>query len=253
MALDYIIMVGVWCVYGGAVLALLGALVLFRPLPMPGLPARRRGALLAAVGFALSGIGFVLPAPDRRAADRRSQLDEFVPVFQFNEVHRIHVDAPPDRVFASIKAVTAPEILLLRTLTWLRRFGRPGPESILNAPERLPILDVATKTGFLPLAEAPNREILVGTVVMAPRGLGGERTPEWFKALAAPGVAKAAMSFFVEPDGSGGAWVTTETRVAATDAGARRRFAVYWRVIYPGSAIIRRMWLRAVKRRAETG
>ncbi len=37
----------------------------------------------------------------------------------------------------------------------------------------------------------------------------------------------------------------------ATDAQARRRFACYWRVIYPGSALIRRMWLRAVKKRAE--
>ena len=28
----------------------------------------------------------------------------------------------------------------------------------------------------------------------------------------------------------------------------RRRFAGYWRVIYPGSALIRRMWLRAIIR-----
>jgi len=26
---------------------------------------------------------------------------------------------------------------------------------------------------------------------------------------------------------------------------------LYWRVIYPGSALIRRMWLRAIKKRAE--
>ena len=29
------------------------------------------------------------------------------------------------------------------------------------------------------------------------------------------------------------------------------RFALYWRVIYPGSALIRRMWLRALRLRAE--
>ncbi len=45
--------------------------------------------------------------------------------------------------------------------------------------------------------------------------------------------------------------LTTETRVFATDSRARRRFAVYWRVIYPGSALIRRSWLDAIKRRAE--
>jgi hypothetical protein len=30
-----------------------------------------------------------------------------------------------------------------------------------------------------------------------------------------------------------------------------RRFAIYWRRIHPGSDIIRRMWLRAIKLRAE--
>ncbi|HXT21641.1 MAG TPA: hypothetical protein VN923_12895, partial [Thermoanaerobaculia bacterium] len=54
-------------------------------------------------------------------------------------------------------------------------------------------------------------------------------------------------------DDEGGGWtrVTTETRVFATDDHARRRFAAYWRTIYPGSALIRRMWLRAIRARAE--
>jgi hypothetical protein len=39
--------------------------------------------------------------------------------------------------------VTADEIALFRTLTWLRRFGRPGPESMLNPPPHVPVLDVA--------------------------------------------------------------------------------------------------------------
>jgi hypothetical protein len=37
--------------------------------------------------------------------------------------------------------------------------------------------------------------------------------------------------------------------VFASDASARRRFAIYWRLIYPGSALIRRMWLRAIEKR----
>ena len=44
--------------------------------------------------------------------------------------------------------------------------------------------------------------------------------------------------------------LSTATRVFANSAAARRRFARYWRIIYPGSALIRRMWLRAVERRA---
>jgi hypothetical protein len=58
------------------------------------------------------------------------------------------------------------------------------------------------------------------------------------------------MNFRLEDEGET-CLVSTETRVQTTDASSRRRFAMYWFVIYPGSALIRRMWLRAIKRRAE--
>ena len=51
-------------------------------------------------------------------------------------------------------------------------------------------------------------------------------------------------------DAAGGTRLTTETRVFAPDRSVRRRFALYWTAIRPGSGMIRRMWLRAVKRRA---
>ena len=60
------------------------------------------------------------------------------------------------------------------------------------------------------------------------------------------------MNFQLTESGTGSCEVTTETRVHTTDASAGRRFARYWRVIYPGSALIRRMWLRAVRDRAES-
>jgi len=70
------------------------------------------------------------------------------------------------------------------------------------------------------------------------------------RALDDPGYAKATMNFLITESESG-CVVTTETRVHATDARSRRRFGMYWLAIYPGSALIRRMWLRAIKRRAE--
>lgn len=47
--------------------------------------------------------------------------------------------------------------------------------------------------------------------------------------------------------------VRHETRVYAPDPSARKKFAAYWRIIYPGAALIRRTWLRSIKRRAENG
>jgi hypothetical protein len=45
--------------------------------------------------------------------------------------------------------------------------------------------------------------------------------------------------------------VSTETRVWATDERTARTFALYWWTIRLGSGLIRRMWLRAIRRRAE--
>ena len=59
------------------------------------------------------------------------------------------------------------------------------------------------------------------------------------------------MNFRIEDVDASHCSLTTETRVYAAGPRALRGFATYWRMIYPGSAIIRRMWLRAIKRRAE--
>ncbi|MFZ2084346.1 MAG: hypothetical protein WAU92_07615 [Candidatus Sulfotelmatobacter sp.] len=181
-----------------------------------------------------------------------TQLDEFVPVYQFREYHSTRVQAPAERVYRGVKLVTADDIFLFRTLAWIRRFGRSGPNSILNPPRDKPILDVATEASFLLLADRPNREIVVGTVVIAPRGwkLDERPTPEEFNVLQHPGFALAAMNFFIHDAGPGTCALSTETRVYATDAKARWRFGAYWWLIYPGSALIRRMWLRAIGRRA---
>jgi hypothetical protein len=177
-------------------------------------------------------------------------LDEFVPVWQFRERHTRRIGASPARVYEAIKNIRANEILFFKTLTWIRRGGRRTSESILNAGDSAPLLDVATKSGFIYLAEDSPREIVVGTVIIAPPGVDCAPTPQMFKTTLAPGFALAAMNFLVTPDAQNGSVVSTETRVFASSAGARKRFARYWRIIYPGSALIRRMWLRAVERRA---
>lgn len=246
-------MAGVIVVYTGLILMAAGALTLLRPLALLHVPTRGHAAAVLAAGIVVALVGVLLPAPETRVGMPRTQLDAFLPAYQFSEHHEIHVRAAPERVMEAIHAVTAGEIALFQTLTTIRRFGRKGPESILNAPERMPILEVATRTTFLTLAAEPGREILLGTLVAVPAGFRRpERaTPEWFRGLEGPGYAKAAMNFLVEPDGRGGTRLTTDTRVFATDVGARRRFAAYWRVIYPGSALLRRTWLRAIRRRAE--
>ena len=203
-------------VYGGAIITATGAL------------RKRRTAVIT--GLALTAAGFTLPPISSRAERIASKLDDVMPEWEFDEVHSLHIDAPPEVVFDAVRNVRANEIALFHTLTWIRRFGRDLPESILNARDTEPLLDVATRTGFEWLAVDPPRELVVGTCLIPDRAYG-------------------AVNFVVTPEGRGSR-VITETRVHAKDANARRRFAAYWRIIYPGSALIRRMWLRAVRERA---
>jgi len=139
--------------------------------------------------------------------------------------------------------------LLIRIFE-VRAFILPAPSAIAAAlldnwgAGRWPLFLSAQTTLF----EAVGG-LVIGTAVRTPPGARDTLTPQLFLRPPA-GYALAAMNFLVTADGPNASIVTTETRVFAIGPTARRRFATYWRVIYPGSAIIRRMWLRAIRQRA---
>lgn len=258
-------MLGVGLVYSGLLFAAVGLLALVRPLRLLGLPTRRRAAAVAGLGILLFTAGALLPAPLQRAAGTATSLDEFVPVWQFSERHEIHIAAEPARVERAIREVTAREIRLFRLLTWIRNPRRSWyeePDSLLKPPADRPILAAALESGFILLAEETGREIVIGTLLAVPEEVGSQGrigrkrlsaslSPEGFQEIAAPGYVKAVMNFHLANAGGGRTRLATETRVFATGPGSRRSFALYWRLIYPGSALIRRMWLRAIRERAE--
>jgi hypothetical protein len=242
---------GVVVVYAGLLAALAGAVALVRPMRWLRIGTRRRAGVMLAAGVGLFIVGGVLPAPIERAAAPQTQLDAFMPAWQFGEFHSTRAEAPCEAAYRAIREVTADEIFLFRTLTWIRNPHLPGrgPENILNAPEHKPILDVAQAGGFRLLAEEPGREIVLATSVIWD-GVSRIDDAETFRSFRQPGNALATINFRVQEE-SGGCRVTTETRVFATDDAARRQFARYWRVIYPGSSLLRYTWLRAIQRRAE--
>jgi hypothetical protein len=186
------------------------------------------------------------------AVARASELDRAAPAYEFHESHSLTIRATPERIHDAIINVTADEVLLFRTLVWIRRLGRPLPPSILSVPKGTSLHEIATRTSFVTLADSL-LELVSATVVARPRGSPRPRSAAELLALRAePGHAIATMSWTIDPRGDGTCFVATETRVHATDAGTRLRFAAYWFLIRAGSGFIRRMWLRAVRKRAES-
>jgi hypothetical protein len=178
-------------------------------------------------------------------------LDEFLPTYDQQELHSTAVDAPPERVLAVARALSwrdvplAQAMMALRSLpTALKHRGKPMQK------ERS-IIEEFEAEGFALLAERPD-ELVLGGVGSFWKPSGGVRRvrAEEFRSFHEPGVVKAAFNFLVwERDGR--TVLSTETRILATDETARRSFRRYWRVVHPGSALIRRVWLRAIRRRAE--
>lgn len=250
-------MKGVVLVYVGLITLLVGAVSLIKPLGFLGVKSLEIAAVVIPVGSLLMVAGALLPAPLQRVVSPESRLDEWMPEWQFGEYHSIRIYATPEKVYRAIREVTAEDIFLFRTLTWIRnpRLRSRQPEHILNPPRRKPILEVAQAGGFLMLADEPPHEIVLMTVVISNAAVWHdvlETHEERMQQLTSrPGNAVATVNFRVHDTGEGSCHVSTETRVFATDSSSRRRFAAYWRVIYPGSSVIRYTWLRAIKHRSE--
>ena len=178
-------------------------------------------------------------------------LDEYVPVWNAREHHSIRIAVSPAGALAAARAVTAREVPALVLLMGLRTL----PTALARRPRRrldAPLLQGFERMGFVPLGESES-ELVSGVIGRFWEPSGGVRrvTPGDFAGFTEPGYAKAGFNFTVEPDGDAGCILSTETRVLVTDARARGRFRLYWTFVHPGSALIRRGWLRAIRSRAE--
>jgi hypothetical protein len=180
-----------------------------------------------------------------------SWLDRLMPAYDVHEVHSTRVRARPLDIYRVLFEVTANEVWLFRALMAVRGLGAR------RADGSRPLLEAAQEGGFAVLADEAGREVVLGVMGrfwrLRQRSIRPIGSPAEFASFAEPGYARAAMNFLIEPLDGGACRLTTETRVSATDARARRAFRMYWTLVHPGSAFIRRMWLRALKRRAEKG
>jgi hypothetical protein len=183
-----------------------------------------------------------------------SLLDEALPEYEFAERHHTRVAARPERALAAAKNATPAEMRLVRALLALRslpaRLTRGGA---LPADRTRSLAAQMLEFGFVLVAEE-QQELVLGFISQPWRLAGGAmphlRTAREWLDFGEPGHVKAVMNFRAVPSGPG-TRLETETRVHATDPASRRRFARYWRVIRPGSGLMRRSWLDAAKRRAQ--
>jgi hypothetical protein len=180
-------------------------------------------------------------------------LDAALPRWNFTERHAREIQAPLHEVWRALAEATMGDLPLTRALMRLRRLGHgSGGSRDRTVLDALPPGELARREPY---------ELLLGLVAptslrVDARSVAALRPADVddFDRSLPDGWIRVGTDFRLTPDGPGTDAATrleTETRVLATGPRAKRRFAVYWFVIRPGSGLIRREMLRAVARRAE--
>jgi hypothetical protein len=179
-------------------------------------------------------------------------IDELLPRFDARSRYAKLVDAPPEAVLPALGAIEQGDLPVTRALMGLRGLPSLLTKGLVMARSGDRVIEAMLELGFVLLGERKH-ELALGTVgqfwrpASRPRALADA---EAFASFDEPGQAKAVMDFRGLP-ANGGSVMTTETRILATDAEARRKFLRYWRLISFGSGLIRHEMMSAVARRAE--
>jgi hypothetical protein len=113
------------------------------------------------------------------------------------------------------------------------------------------ILEAFSASGYLS-GGSEHEIVMCGAVNARAMRRPEVRTLQEFADYREQGAVKMAFDFNVVEAGVGWSTITAETRVVALDDNTRRGMGRYWRLIVPGSGLLRRQWLDGIKRRAES-
>ncbi len=173
----------------------------------------------------------------------RMLIDEYLPIYDVRERHRITVHAPVERVYWAVRQLDISEARLTRLLFRLRG---------ISCPPRF-ALDDFLKMRFILLGERTREELLLGLIgkFWTPAGELRRLEPEEFTDFNERGYAKAAWNFSLLEQANGTVSLGTETRVYCTDSASRARFRLYWTLIGAFSGLVRREMLQIIKRNPE--
>ena len=192
-------------------------------------------------------------------------LDKYIPRYDFTEVHTIRIKATPEAAYRAVEETTWAEVNgIVRLLFFIREL----PEKLVGRTGRslktgIPIMEQLEQNGFTVIEKQPPREDVFGLIVPGKIGRvwnkkSGTVPPVTdaaeFLAFKDPDYLLVIANLLIkETDTPGVVIAYTESRTMGLSPQAVKDFAPYWRIIRPGSGLIRRLWLRGIKRRAEQG
>lgn len=196
-------------------------------------------------------------------------LDKYLPKYDFTEVHSIQIKSSAEEAYQAMMETTMEELhCFVRLLFNLRSLpeklaGRKEHSlSSVALPDNKSLIEQILKNDFTKIDEQPPREIVFGLIVPGSIGRVWDKSsgqslhfadateyltfnkPDFLHVIGNFSINDAPQAGFVI--------VRTESRTKALSEKARKNFHPYWFIIRPWSGLIRRLWFKAIKRRAES-
>ena len=235
----------------GAILALVGVISLVKPLAFLFVFDRKIAMIVCCGGILMLILSIYWPVSVHHS-QTNLKLDALLPDYSFNEYHDLRINASPEDVKHALQTTGVGDIPAVHLLLKIRGIGdkdlnhkvadnKPAQKTFSTPDFNFFIADSTEFISVMILkasAKTPPPEVT---------------TAEQFMAFNEPGYVKVAFNFRFIGLENGQTLVSTETRNYAITKEDGRIFGRYWRIIYPGSAIIRRLWLDTLAEKAEKG
>jgi hypothetical protein len=242
----------------GAIFIVVGIISLIFPLKFLFILNRTIASFVAFGGALISAVSLLWPVKTKHSPTNNQKIDELLPDYAFNEFHEVHINNSPEKVKQTLQVTGVKDIPAAHLLMKIRGIADDDLDMSDRAANNIACPDTFSTPDFNFFRVAPDEYITVmvlkssiitnkSSIPAPPEILSLEQ----FMAFNKPGYVKVAVNFrFISSDNNE-TILTTETRNKGITHKDNRTFGRYWRIIYPGSAIIRRVWLDTIKKRAE--
>lgn len=221
---------------------------------------RTIAAIVIMAGIFISLIAVFYPVTTKHTSINRNQLDCILPFYCSKEYHKIEVKAPIENIKKTLVNIELKDVTVIKLL--FKIGGIKNNKIIDNVNistfEKQEGVNIVSTPDFNFFEVSPNEWITVIILKTPSLSKNKNNSPptkisnlEEFIKFNQSGYVKIATNLYFTALEDDTSVISTETRnygITQTDC---RLFNYYWRIIYPGSAIIREAWLNRVKKISE--
>lgn len=242
----------------GVILTVIGIISLIHPLVFLFVLNRIIAAFVIIVGILICFISLFYPIKLNHSLTDNQKIDGLLPDYAFNEFHEVCINASIEKVKQVLKVTGVKDIPVAHLLMKIRGIADEDVDLSDRASNNQVGAETISTPDFNFFVVSPDEWITVMILKSVIISNNADKpappeisTLEQFKVFNEPGYVKVAVNFRFIGKGNDETILTTETRNNGITLKDSRVFGFYWRIIYPGSAIIRRVWLDTIKKRAQ--